>query len=166
MLEMLHYFLFLNAASDCVEICSSCAFACLIEHLGLYEKVLVFPVFLNYFSLNVTVVVTIEMYKASWLQITLSSEKLFFNLIFKNVSSPSFNQDRAVVQGKIIKEAQHGRDRLHFLSPALLSSSHLDLRETGRSGGLLVAATALPYDSVMQTCSLGTGERLGTIWVR
>lgn len=67
---------------------------------------------------------------------------------------------------KIIKEAQHDRDRLHFLSPALLSSSHLDLRETGRSGGLLVAATALPYDSVMQTCSLGTGERLGTIWVR
>lgn len=54
----------------------------MFENLGLYEKVLVFPVFLNYFSFNITVVVTIEMYKASWQQITLSSEKLFFNLIF------------------------------------------------------------------------------------
>lgn len=72
----------------------------MFDNLGLYEKVLVFPVFLNYFSFNITVVVTIEMYKASWQQITLSPEKLFFNLIFKNISSNSFNQDGELVQGE------------------------------------------------------------------
>ena len=72
----------------------------MFEDLGLYEKVLVFPVFLNYFSFNIPVVVTIEMYKASWQQITLSSEKLFFNLIFKNISSNSLNQYGEPVQGE------------------------------------------------------------------
>lgn len=55
----------------------------MFERLGLYEKVLIFPVFLNYVSVSSTVPVTIEMDKASCLLIPLSSEKLFFSLVFK-----------------------------------------------------------------------------------
>lgn len=67
-----------------------------------------------------------------------------------------------------MKEAQCCGDRLHFPSPPLLSSPHLDLKERGRSSGLPVAAYAYccsPHDSVIQTRPLGTGERPGTEYV-
>lgn len=68
---------------------------------------------------------------------------------------------------KIIKEAQHGRDRLHFLSPAVSSSSHLDLRENGRVGFLWGCVWMPRYSIRFCDADLppGTGERLATIWV-
>lgn len=121
---------------------------CVFEHLGLREKVLVFPVFLNYFSFNITVVLTIEMYKASWLQMTPSSEKLFFNLILEMRHPTPVTKTLSWYEVKMLKAAQRGGDRLHL--PSLLRCQAPTLI-SGRAAGQAADATALPDGPVMCT---------------
>ena len=79
----------------------------MLEELGLSEKVLVFPLFPNYFSFSIPVVVdnwNVQTCIVVGYQL-LCHLRNFFSIIFKNTSSDSFNQDRDLVQSEDL-EAQ------------------------------------------------------------
>ena len=201
----------------------------MLEELGLSEKVLVFPLFPNYFSFSIPVVVdnwNVQTCIVVGYQL-LCHLRNFFSIIFKNTSSDSFNQDRDLVQSEdleaqmvknppatretwvrslgqedplekgmathssilawripwtekrdglqsmgsprvrynwaeIITEAQRGKDRLHFLSAALLSASHCSPGEW-LVRGLLVAVEGCRCTSI-RSCDAAYPSRTGECW--
>ena len=80
---------------------------CMLDELGLYEKVLVLPLFPNYFSFSIPVVIdnwNVQSYIVVGYQL-LCHLRSFFSIIFKNTSSDSFNQGHELVQSEDL-EAQ------------------------------------------------------------
>ena len=118
----------------------------MLDELGLYEKVLVLPLFPNYFSFSIPVVVNnwkVQSYIVVGYQL-LCHLRSFFTIIFKNTSSDSFNQDRELVQSEDL-EAQMVKNPPAMRETWVWSLGQEDPLEKGMATHSSILAWRIPW---------------------